>query len=166
MAWLSVLGTLLGAVIGSLTTIVSQRYSQREAERKDRIAQLEAERKDRVARVAERRDGCHEAIVAFLEVYQEIESAANNDGPRSEELTRRLWILHNRLALIASGRLSESLGGLADALNSTYWNGAPDGLRAYEHLYEPLKRFRIAARAELLAYDDDRAFTIGDQLPA
>jgi hypothetical protein len=142
MNWLPVVATLLGTVIGTAGTILSQHVEGRSAERRERLL-----------RTAERRTEMRTAIEGFLEVYQEMERATSDGHERSSELVHRMWFLHNRLALIAPPGLTGPLGDFADRLNRAYWNGTPDGRPVWEYLHETRSRFREAARTELNALE-------------
>ncbi|MGV9679111.1 hypothetical protein ACWDSJ_27835 [Nocardia sp. NPDC003482] len=136
MAVLAVVGTLLGALVGALATFGTQLVSLKTAERRDLRA-----------RANERRAQVRAGIEAFLESYQEMERIMNSgDLARSDEVSHRMWLRHNKLALIAPEPLVDPLEQLASQLNRAYWDGWPENMHAWDYLHDSLLCFRNAAR--------------------
>jgi hypothetical protein len=138
MSWLVLLGTLLGTVIGSIGTIVSQHLAGRAAERRERLARVAEYRTERL-RVNE----------LLIDIGQEVERVAVEQSGPSRELHDRLWTMQARLAILAPDRFLEPLREWVDALNHVHWHGPPDGQQVWEYLTGPRARFIEAARVEL-----------------
>lgn len=68
---------------------------------------------------------------------------------RSDEISHRMWLHHNKLAFIAPPQLVDPLQELARALHAAYWDGWSAGQQAWAHLRSPLARFNEAARNEM-----------------
>ncbi|MFE3162969.1 hypothetical protein [Streptomyces sp. NPDC059224] len=143
--WLPVAGTLLGTLIGSAGTIITQYVTNRTVERSARRARAEQVRAERKA-----------AIQDFVEVYQRIERVISDGGDRPSELIHRMWSLRNNLMLVASEELHDAASDLANALGDTYWHGTPDGSKPWKHLGGVRHRFLEAARAEVRPDADHR----------
>lgn len=138
MTWLVILGTLLGTVIGSASSLLSQQLASRAAERRERLASEAQHREER-----------RQAIEAFLEAAQEVDRVASHQDDRPPEIIHQLWLRYHRLAILASDQLQGPLKEFADILNLSFWEGTSDGGPLWQHLQGPRDRFGIAARAEL-----------------
>ncbi|WP_328451975.1 hypothetical protein [Amycolatopsis sp. NBC_00438] len=137
VTWLAVLGTLLGTVIGSVSTVLSNSLASRAA------------RRERLASEAQRREARRQAIEEFLEAAQEVDRVASHQEDRPPEVIHRLWLRNHRLAIVASNRLQDPLKEFVDALDTSFWEGTPDGRPLWRHLHKPRDRFGLAARTEL-----------------
>jgi hypothetical protein len=138
VTWLVLLGTVLGTVIGSTGTLLSQHLASRATEKRERLT-----------REAQRREQRREAIEAFLGAAQEVDRVASHHDERPSEVIHQLWLCYHRLAVLSTEQLQRPLKEFADALNTIFWTGAPDGLEVWEHLHNPRERFGLAARVEL-----------------
>jgi uncharacterized membrane protein YccC len=130
MTW-TVLGALLGALIGAGATFYVQHTKRHDA--------LRRERKD--------------AIEAFQAAAQEVESIAGARHSYNDSAVhnahRALWTAQKRLELVCSPALLDSLNNLANTLNMTLWDGPPNGMPAWQHFQAPTAQFNAAARREI-----------------
>ena len=135
MAWLAVLGTLLGALVGAGSALATQQM----AARFQRRADLRLERKKQ--------------IDAFLKAAQKAERIAEDrdkcDHSTKAQTADNLWLHHKRLALICLPDLVAPLNDLANALANAIWKGPPEGVPVWEHVAGQTGRFLDAAGHEI-----------------
>jgi hypothetical protein len=144
MVW-AVLGTALGALIGALASLTGQQMAARAADKREALARYAAFRLER-----------KEAIDAFFEIAQEAERVAGDrkqyDYDTLTKVHSALWMHYKRLALICSPALVSPLDDLAHTLSRDLWGGTPEDIAVWQHLQEPSRRFREAARTEIERY--------------
>jgi hypothetical protein len=144
MGW-AVVGTVLGALIGALASLAGQQVTARAADKREALVRHTALRLERKG-----------AIDAFFEIAQEAERVAGDRKKYNDDILSKvhsaLWMHYKRLALICSPALISPLDDLAHTLSRDMWGGAPDGLAVWQHLQEPSRRFREAARTEIERY--------------
>jgi hypothetical protein len=142
MAWLAVLGTLLGTLVGAIATLAAQQLAARDAAKREQLQRRAAMRLERKS-----------AIDAFLEAAQAVERIAGDrdkfDFANTTLVSHNLWVEHKRLALICSAELSEPLDVLANTLHQSLWDGPPNGVPVWKYVADATWRFREAARREI-----------------
>ena len=142
MAWLAVLGTLLGTLIGAIATLAAQQIAARAADKREQLQRRSALRLER-----------KNQIDAFLDAAQEAERIAGDrdqfDYGTITRTSHNLWAHHKRLALICSAELASPLDELVNALHTTLWEGAPEGVPVWKYVADQTWRFREAARREV-----------------
>lgn len=143
--------SLVGVALGGGLTALSQRATQRSAERLEQGRQASATSE---ARRAERL----QAIKDFIACAQDAERTAYNrpeawgddddwTGTASAAMTR-LWIAERHLVLVGSTRLHAPVHSYGRALNQAVWREIGD-VEVNEHLEEQKQAFMSAARASL-----------------
>ncbi|MEV1035520.1 hypothetical protein AB0J01_02440 [Streptomyces sp. NPDC050204] len=149
--WTSVL-SLTGVALGGGLTALSQRVTQRSAERAE-------ERRLRTATGEARRAEQLHAIKEFIACAQEAERAAYNrpdawgdddhgwSGSAGATMTK-LWVAERYLVLLCDPDLHSSVHAYVRALNQAVWREIGD-TEVNEHLEEHKAAFMTAARASL-----------------
>ncbi|MFG3525587.1 hypothetical protein ACGF8B_02490 [Streptomyces sp. NPDC047917] len=153
--WSSVL-SLTGVALGGGLTALSQRVTQRSAERVE-------ERRLRAATGEARRAEQLQAIKEFIACAQEAERAAyrrpdpwgDEDDGWSESAGNTmttLWVAERHLVLLCDPALHSAVHAYARALNQAVWREIGD-TEVNEHLEEHKTAFMTAARAGLSSID-------------
>lgn len=149
--WTSVL-SLTGVALGGGLTALSQRATQRSAERLE-------ERRRRAATDEARRAEQLQAIKDFIACAQEAERAAYGrpdswggdddgwSGPAATTMTA-LWVAERHLVLLCDPDLHAPVHAYGRALNQAVWREIGD-TEVNEHLEEHKAAFMTAARASL-----------------
>ncbi|AJF65982.1 hypothetical protein [Streptomyces vietnamensis] len=149
--WTSVL-SLTGVALGGGLTALSQRATQRSAERSE-------ERRRRAATEEARRAEQLQAIKDFIACAQEAERAAYSrpdpwggdddgwSGPAAATMTA-LWVAERHLVLLCDPNLHAPVHAYGRALNQAVWREIGD-IEVNEHLEEHKAAFMTAARASL-----------------
>ncbi|MEU8508563.1 hypothetical protein AB0C40_28405 [Streptomyces brevispora] len=150
--WTSVL-SLTGVALGGGLTALSQRVTQRSAERAE-------ERRLRVATGEARRAEQLQAIKEFIACAQDAERAAygrpdswgDDDDWRTSAgaAMTTLWVAERHLVLLCHPNLHASVHAYGRALNQAVWREIGD-TEVNEHLEEHKAAFMTAARASLSA---------------
>ncbi|WP_420037669.1 hypothetical protein ACN2WE_40335 [Streptomyces sp. cg28] len=149
--------SLLGVVLGGGLTALSQRATQRSAERLEERRQVQAGRESRRAEQLQ-------AIKDFLACVQEAEGVAYRRPERwgesgSEDegwhaaasaAMGRLWIAERHLVLLCHASLHGPVQAYARALNQAVWREIGDA-EVNEHVEGHKSAFMAAARASLAA---------------
>jgi hypothetical protein len=141
-AVLSLAGVALGGVIGLLITYLSNRVTRQQANDAKEAA-LRAEYKA--------------AIMAFLEVAQSVEQAAE-DRSRSQEgslptdvgsRTHQMWYRQKCIELVCSAALNEKTKDYASRMNDACYRDLPANIDILTYLKQCRNPFLAAARHEL-----------------
>ncbi|MEU6841740.1 hypothetical protein ABZ930_07690 [Streptomyces sp. NPDC046716] len=147
--------SLVGVVLGGGLTALSQRATQRSAERLDERRQITAGR-------ASRRAEQLQAIKDFLACVQEAEGMAyrrpegwgeDEDGgwhAAASAAMGRLWVAERHLVLLCHASLHLPVQAYVRALNQAVWREIGD-VEVNEHVEEHKNAFMAAARASLAA---------------
>ncbi|MFI8434003.1 hypothetical protein ACIGJO_09655 [Streptomyces sp. NPDC079020] len=153
--WTSVL-SLTGVALGGGLTALSQRATQRSADRAE-------ERRLRAATGEARRAEQLQAIKEFIACAQAAERAAysrpdpwgGDDGwsaPAGGTMTA-LWVAERHLVLLCDPDLHAAVHAYGRALNQAVWRDIGD-TEVNEHLEERKAAFMTAARASLSSLSD------------
>ncbi|MFI7011842.1 hypothetical protein [Streptomyces sp. NPDC050145] len=146
--------SLAGVLLGGTLTALSQRATQRSAERLEVRRQAVA---DREARRAEQL----QAIKDFLACVQEAEGVAyrrpeewgEDEGwlGAASAAMGRLWVAERHLVLVGHAGLHDPVRAYARALNQAVWREIGD-VEVNEHVEEHKSVFMETARASLAAF--------------
>lgn len=153
MTLLAVIGTLLGALIGAVAVVASQRIAARDTAKRESIQ-----------RQAAMKAALENRVVSFIRSAQEVERVAaegdKHDSAAKNLVHRDLWIDHKVLRLTCSDDLRAPLDELANLLTDLLWHGTPDGTPVYEHIRLTDGRFREAARREIQWVEEQYALPL------
>jgi hypothetical protein len=143
---LAILGTLAGAVVATTGTVLAQRLSGRDAERRASAERSELRRESR-------RTELRRATESFFIAAEHAQSASDPAVTESEKRSAsdQLWAAFKTLALMSSDRLRDAAARYSDGLNETLWS--PDTEPAWKRVFEANRDFTAAARDELGSYD-------------
>jgi hypothetical protein len=141
---------LVGVVLGSAGTFAGQYLATRETKKQADAAAVAATRAER-----------KEAILAFLNVCQKVERAAehryqhdNKFVEGSPELTHEMWFRQKCLELVAGSRVRSTAFQYADRLMAATYGRLPKGKEVWGFIAEKREPFLDAAKEELRIASD------------
>jgi hypothetical protein len=136
---------LVGVVLGSAGTFAGQYLATRETKKQADATAVAAARAER-----------KEAILAFLDICQRVERAAEhryqNDNKfveGSPELTHEMWFRQKCLELVAGSPVRSTAFQYADRLMAAAYGRVPAGGAVWDFISEKRQPFMEAAKAEL-----------------
>lgn len=140
-AVLVIIGTITGALVGILGTLLAQREANRAEDRRFERAISE-----------QRRSDLHAAINELLSATQLAEKAADQhgDGQQKSDASHSMWIAHKHLTLICTDDLKTLADNYCDALGRALW-GPPIDEPVWSQVRPSSLAFRDQARSELAA---------------
>lgn len=143
---IAILGTLGGALVATVGTLLAQRLAGRDADRRTAIERQEQRREGR-------RSELKRATEALFLAAERAQSACDAEatGLEKRAASDQLWAAFKSLSLISSDTLTRAAAEYSDGLNSALWQ--PDGQPAWERVLVQNRAFSGAARDELKLYD-------------
>lgn len=138
----AIVGTLGGAIVATTGTLIAQRLSGRDAERR-----AAADRRD--DRLEVRRVEVKKAIEAFFFAAERAQSACDSDVTDGEKRSAsdQLWAAFKTLSLVGSDLLRDTAAAYAEKLHQSLWN--PDGEPAWQRAFAENRAFTAQARTEI-----------------
>ncbi|MBE1564967.1 hypothetical protein [Nonomuraea africana] len=142
--WASALLPLGGVILGFACTLIGQFMVTRETKRQALAKAAAARREER-----------KQAIMAFMDVCQEvgtIAQARHIGGGVPEDVqakTDLLWVRQRFIDIVGSPSLRRATHELAERLTTAMYRGTPSGVSVREFLREDSDRVIQAAREEL-----------------